>query len=93
MAAPNGSIGFVLIYLHFCHSSSNRKVLLKFLLLERKEIKLVDVPKLLHDIPLVDVANKYHLRFGVIYLGYWAVKQLQRAGAAEVRDMMLVNAD
>ncbi len=57
------------------------KVLLKFLLLERKEIKLVDV------------ANKYHLRFGVIYLGYWAVKQLQRAGAAEVRDMMLVNAD
>jgi hypothetical protein len=41
----------------------------------------------------VDVANKYHLRFGVIYLGYWAVKQLQRAGAAEVRDMMLVNAD
>jgi hypothetical protein len=51
------------------------------------------VPKLLHDIPLVDVANKYHLRFGVIYLGYWAVKQLQRAGAAEVRDMMLVNAD
>jgi hypothetical protein len=69
------------------------KVLLKFLLLERKEIKLVDVPKLLHDIPLVDVANKYHLRFGVIYLGYWAVKQLQRAGAAEVRDMMLVNAD
>ena len=51
------------------------------------------VTKWLHEDPLVDVETNKHVRFGWMYLGFWAVKQLQRARAAEVRDMMLVNAD
>lgn len=69
------------------------KVLLKFLLLDRQEIKLSELPKLLHDIPLVSTANKYYLKFGLIHLAHWAVVQLRRAGAAEIKDNFILNVD
>ena len=69
------------------------KVLLKFLLLDRQQIKLSEVPKLLHGIPLVAAANKYYMKFGLIHLAHWAVNQLRRAGAAEIKGDFLHNLD
>ena len=69
------------------------KVLLKFLLLDRQEIKLSELPKLLHGIPLVTAANKFYLHYGLIHLAHWAVNQLRRSGAAEVKGNFLYNVD
>jgi glyoxylase-like metal-dependent hydrolase (beta-lactamase superfamily II) len=62
------------------------KVLLKFLLLERRRIALTELPQLLQDIPLVRRANREHLRLDADGLASWAVAQLVRAQAATVRD-------
>jgi glyoxylase-like metal-dependent hydrolase (beta-lactamase superfamily II) len=67
------------------------KVLLKFLLLERQQIKLADVPQVLSRLPLVEAANRRYLQRSEADLGEWAVAQLLRAGAAEVRDDHLFN--
>lgn len=67
------------------------KVLLKFLLMERQRIKLVDVPPLLSRIPLVMAANRNYLHYGVIHLAHWAIVQLRRAGALAVEDDFVVN--
>lgn len=68
------------------------KVLLKFLLLERQKIKLSEVPRMLIDIPLVSAANTHYLSYGTIHLAHWAVTQLRRAGAAEVKGDYLLDA-
>lgn len=67
------------------------KVLLKFLLLDRQQIKLSELPRMLHDIPMVSAANKYYLKFGLIHLAHWAVNQLRRSGVAEVNGDYLLN--
>lgn len=67
------------------------KVLLKFLLLERQQIKLMEVPSMLATLPLVAAANRRYLQHSEADLSDWAVAQLVRAGAAEIRDGILYN--
>ncbi|AIY43998.1 Beta-lactamase-like [Collimonas arenae] len=67
------------------------KVLLKFLLLERQQIRLADVPHMLAGLPLVAAANRLYLQRSEADLAEWTVGQLLRAGAAEVRDGYLLN--
>lgn len=67
------------------------KVLLKFLLLERQQIKLTDVPPMLASLPLVAATNRRYLQRSEADLSEWAVAQLVRAGAAEIRDGFLYN--
>jgi glyoxylase-like metal-dependent hydrolase (beta-lactamase superfamily II) len=67
------------------------KVLLKFLLLERQQIKLTEVPHMLASLPLVVAANRRYLQRSETDLSEWTVAQLVRAGAAEVRDGFLCN--
>jgi len=65
------------------------KVLLKFLLLERRQIALADIEPLLSRMRLFGEANRRYLRQPPQALADWAVAQLLRAGAAEVADGML----
>lgn len=67
------------------------KVLLKFLLLERQQIKLAEVQPMLTALPLVAAANRRYLQLNEADLGAWTVAQLVRAGAAEIRDGFLCN--
>ena len=59
------------------------KVLLKFLLLERRRIGLDILPGLLAGIELVQAANRRFLRLSDAALAEWAVAQLVQAGAAQ----------
>jgi glyoxylase-like metal-dependent hydrolase (beta-lactamase superfamily II) len=67
------------------------KVLLKFLLLERQRIALVDVPRLLLAMPVFEAANRNFLHQSPEQLGSWAVSQLLRAAAARVEGEYLLN--
>ncbi len=69
------------------------KVLLKFLLMERQKIRLIDVPALLESIPLVTAANRRYMNFGLIHLAHWAITQLRRAGALAVDEQFIVNVE
>jgi glyoxylase-like metal-dependent hydrolase (beta-lactamase superfamily II) len=69
------------------------KVVLKFLLLERQQMALADVPALLDAIPVVVDACAPLLRTTTAELGPWAAAALTRAGAARTVDGRLVNAD
>jgi glyoxylase-like metal-dependent hydrolase (beta-lactamase superfamily II) len=60
------------------------KVLLKFLLLERRRIPLADVPRLLTDIRLFAVSNQLFLRQAAPALAQWTIDQLVRVGSAEI---------
>ena len=67
------------------------KVLLKFLLLERQQLKLDELPQMLSALPLVAAANRRFLQLSDAALAEWTVAQLVRAGAAEIRDGFLLN--
>lgn len=67
------------------------KVLLKFLLLERQQMKLAELPQTLSALPLVAAANRRFLQLSEAALAEWAAAQLVRAGAAEIRDGFLLN--
>ncbi len=67
------------------------KVLLKFLLLERQRLKRDELPQTLSALPLVVAANRHFLQLSEVALAEWAVSQLVRAGAAEIRDGFLLN--
>lgn len=69
------------------------KVLLKFLLLDRQQMPLTEVPRLLTEIRLFGEANRRYLRQSEPELAQWTVAQLVRAGAAAVEGEMLVNRD
>lgn len=69
------------------------KVMLKFLLLDRQQIALDEVPALLDAIPVVVDACAPLLRTTTRELVPWAVAALMRAGAARTVDGCLVNAD
>lgn len=69
------------------------KVLLKFLLLERQAISLLEVESVLSGIPLFHEANRRYLNRPQPELAQWAVGQLVRVGAAEVQGGRLVNRD
>lgn len=67
------------------------KVLLKFLLLERQRIPLVEVQRLLAEIRLFGEANRRFLHQSDPELAQWAIAQLVQAGAAAVVADSLMN--
>jgi len=67
------------------------KVLLKFLLLERREIPLGDVPGMMAGIRLFVEANRRYLGMEEAALSDWAVAQLVKAGAAGIERGRLVD--
>ena len=67
------------------------KVLLKFLLLGRQQLKLDELPQMLSALPLVAAANRRFLQLSDAALAEWTAAQLVRAGAAEIRDGFLLN--
>jgi glyoxylase-like metal-dependent hydrolase (beta-lactamase superfamily II) len=68
------------------------KVLLKFLLLERRAIPLAEVEKLFDTVPLLVLARERFLPRSAAGLAQWAVRALQKAGAASVEGNMLLDA-
>jgi hypothetical protein len=68
------------------------KVLLKFLLIERRAIPLAEVAALFETVPLLLLARERFLPRSCADLAQWAVRALEKAGAAGVRDGMLVDA-
>jgi glyoxylase-like metal-dependent hydrolase (beta-lactamase superfamily II) len=69
------------------------KVLLKFLLLRRQRITLAEIPNMVSEIPLLKEINRRHLQQPESELAQWLVKQLVRAGAAEISGDALLNKD
>lgn len=67
------------------------KVLLKFLLLERRTLVLDTLPGLLSSIPLVERVRIGVLAMGPDELARWAVAALVRAGAARVEGTLLID--
>lgn len=67
------------------------KVLLKFLLLERQQMPLAELPALLASIPVVQKTNARYLGKSDQVLAEWAVVQLVRASAADVRGGVMTN--
>ena len=68
------------------------KVLLKFLLLERREIALSEVERLFETVPMLVLARERFLPRAPAELAQWAVRALVKAGAARVQDGWLVDA-
>ncbi|GIZ51819.1 MBL fold metallo-hydrolase [Noviherbaspirillum aridicola] len=69
------------------------KVLLKFLLLDKQAIPVDRVQPLLEEMFLFHEANRRYFRKPEAELADWAVAQLLKAGAVEVRDGVLLNRD
>jgi glyoxylase-like metal-dependent hydrolase (beta-lactamase superfamily II) len=67
------------------------KVMLKFLLLERRALPLDGVAQLLASIPLVEQTRARYLERSPAELAHWAVAALLRAGAAQCVDGQLVD--
>lgn len=65
------------------------KVLLKFLLLERRVLEVDALPALLESIPLVARVRMHYLGRSAPELAHWAVASLVRAGAARVEGRQL----
>jgi glyoxylase-like metal-dependent hydrolase (beta-lactamase superfamily II) len=68
------------------------KVLLKFLLLERRTIPLNEVESLFETVPLLVLARERFLPRPPAELAQWAVAALEKAGAARLQDGVLVDA-
>jgi glyoxylase-like metal-dependent hydrolase (beta-lactamase superfamily II) len=68
------------------------KVLLKFLLLERRTMTLGEVENLFATVPLLVLARARFLPRPPAELAQWAVKALEKAGAARVREGLVENA-
>lgn len=66
------------------------KVMLTFLLLERRQVALDGVPQLLASIPVVERARLDYLGMEHAELADWAVRALVRAGAARVDGGLLL---
>lgn len=69
------------------------RVMLKFLLLERQQMLLADVPALVASIPLMETIRTRYLDKSNDELAEWAVQGLVRAGAAKRDGVMLRNYD
>lgn len=69
------------------------KVILKFLLLERRQIASADLPALLCAIPLMEGARRRYLQQSPDELAQWATAALVRAGAARIDGPLLRNHD
>jgi glyoxylase-like metal-dependent hydrolase (beta-lactamase superfamily II) len=68
------------------------KVLLKFLLIERRAMPLAEVDALFDTVPLLVLARERFLPLPSGELAQWAVRALEKAGAARVEGNMLVDA-
>jgi glyoxylase-like metal-dependent hydrolase (beta-lactamase superfamily II) len=69
------------------------KVMLKFLLLERQQLVLADLPAWFAGNPVIEGARLRYLDKSAAELVEWAVQSLVRAGAARRDGPMLVNHD
>lgn len=67
------------------------KVLLKFLLLERRHIPLADLDGLFATIPLLALARERFLPGDARQLAQWTASALVKAGAARIEDGVLVD--
>jgi glyoxylase-like metal-dependent hydrolase (beta-lactamase superfamily II) len=67
------------------------KVMLKFLLLERRQIAQQDVAALLASIPVVERARQRYFEHSAEALAEWAMQALVRAGAARREGPLLVD--
>lgn len=75
------------------NASNAVKVMLKFLLLERQQIALLELPNLLESIPLFGVVNQTYLGKDSGELAEWLVGQLVKAGVARVGEGFVWNVD
>jgi glyoxylase-like metal-dependent hydrolase (beta-lactamase superfamily II) len=69
------------------------KVLVKFLLLEKRHIAMAALPSMLSSIRLIEEANRRHLQLEHDALAQWVAAQLAKSGVAEIQDGMLLNRD
>ena len=68
------------------------KVLLKFLLIERRAIPLAEVATLFETVPLLVLVRERFLPGAAAELAQWAVRALEKAGVAVVQGEMLADA-
>ncbi|HEX9173369.1 MAG TPA: MBL fold metallo-hydrolase [Telluria sp.] len=69
------------------------KVMLKFLLLERRQLIAQEVGALFAAIPLVELARQRYFDLSAAELAQWAMQALVRVGAARHEGLLLVDAD
>ena len=74
------------------NAENDVKVLLKFLLLERRGVPLAEVEALFETVPLLVLARARFLARPPAELARWAVRALEKAGAARLQDDFLVDA-
>jgi glyoxylase-like metal-dependent hydrolase (beta-lactamase superfamily II) len=74
------------------NAENSVKVLLKFLLIERREIALAEIETLFETVPLLVLARERFLPRPPAELAQWAGRALEKAGAARVQDGVLVDA-
>ncbi len=67
------------------------KVLLKFMLLERRHIPLAELPALFERARFFDIVNRRYFKGTLQELADWVVQRLVRAGAARIDDGMLLD--
>lgn len=67
------------------------KVMLKFLLLERRRVPMAQVADLLMGMSLIATANQLWLQQEPEALARWAVDELVRVGVADIEDAVLVD--
>ena len=67
------------------------KVLLKFLLLERRSVPLAEVEALFDTVPLLVLARERFLPRSPAELARWAVRALEKAGAARLQGELLLD--
>ncbi len=67
------------------------KVLLKFLLIERRALPLAEVETLFETVPLLVLARERFLPRPAAALAQWAIRALEKTGAAQLRDGVLVD--
>jgi glyoxylase-like metal-dependent hydrolase (beta-lactamase superfamily II) len=68
------------------------KVLLKFLLIERRALPLAEVEALFETVPLLVLARERFLARPAAELARWAVRALEKAGAARLQGDILLDA-
>jgi glyoxylase-like metal-dependent hydrolase (beta-lactamase superfamily II) len=73
------------------NAENSVKVLLKFLLIERRAMPLGEVERLFETVPLLVLARERFLPRPGAELAQWAVRALEKAGAAAVQGDMLAD--
>jgi glyoxylase-like metal-dependent hydrolase (beta-lactamase superfamily II) len=73
------------------NAENSVKVLLKFLLIERRTMPLAEVENLFETVPLLVLARERFLPRSPAELARWTVQALEKAGAASLREDMLTD--